>query len=365
MGVDAEIAMHARAAGALQMRVRSTFAGLGYAAALMLFMMLGYATWYVCAEFKGATLVEQLAWVMRAAVPFGEALVLPMFIVVASSNLAPPAGMRRAAFLAVTMLLAIAIAHALAPVGAPPVPDDTPQGIPKEFGVLVVLLVLVLELRHRTQATAGLLLRAEIDAVAARTQLQQARLGVLRAQIAPHFLFNTLANVRRLARVDRPAATSMLADLRRYFSITLAQRDATNATLADEAELVDAYLRIHRVRMGERLSYTLRLPADLRDARLPPMMLLTLVENAIKHGIDPLVEGGRVDIAAERRDATLRVEVADNGRGLASAEGTGTGLANIRARLSMLYGSRAALALVQRVPRGFVATLQLPLEHAP
>jgi LytS/YehU family sensor histidine kinase len=94
------------------------------------------------------------------------------------------------------------------------------------------------------------------------------------------------------------------------------------------------------------------------------MMLLTLVENAIKHGIDPLVEGGRVEITAERREATLCVEVADNGRGFASAEGTGTGLANIRARLSMLYGARAALALAHRTPRGFVACLRLPLEYA-
>src|SRR5262249_32122331 len=134
--------------------------------------------------------------------------------------------------------------------------------------------------------------------------------------------------------------------------------------LAAEAELVDAYLRIHRVRMGERLAYSVQLPADLRDARLPPMMLLTLVENAIKHGIDPLVEGGRVEISAELRDAALRVEVADNGRGLASAEGTGIGLANIRARLSMLYGGRASLSFAHRQPRGFVASLQLPLEYA-
>jgi hypothetical protein len=342
-------------------RIRAALAGLGYAAALMLFIVFGYATWYACNDFNGAALVQQLAWVLSAAVPFGMALVLPLLIVVASANLAPPAGVRRALFIAMTTLLAITIAHAWAPVLASPALDDTP---PKELSVLVVLLVLVLELRHRTQATAGLLLRTEIDAIAAHAQLRQAHLGVLHAQIAPHFLFNTLANVRRLARVDRAAATSMLADLALYFSITLAQRDATTATLADEAELVDAYLRIHRVRMGERLSYAVRLPADLRDARLPPMMLLTLVENAIKHGVDPLVEGGRVEIIAARQGTTLRVEVPDNGRGLASAEGTGLGLANIRARLSMLYGARATLGLAQRRPRGFVASLQLPLEYA-
>jgi len=362
MGGDARIAMHMRAGDALQRGLGAMFAGLGYAASLMLFMTLGYAAWYVCSEFKGATLVEQVVWEARAAVPFGTALALPLLGVVAAANLAPAGGVRRAAFIATTTVLAIALVRVLAPVQLP-VPDDTPQGVPKELGVLVLLLVLVLELRHRTQATASLLLRTEIDAVAAHAQLQQARLGVLRAQIAPHFLFNTLANVRRLARVDRAAAISMLDDLARYFSITLARRDATTTTLADEAELVDAYLRIHRVRMGRRLSYSVNLPRDLRTAHLPPMMLLTLVENAIKHGIDPMVEGGRVEITAERRDAALHVEVADNGRGLASAEGTGTGLANIRARLSMLYGGRAALALAQRRPRGFVASLQLPLEY--
>ena len=363
MGVDAKVAMHGRTSGALTARMRAAFSGLAYAAALLFFMMLGYATWSVCGQFKGATLIEQLAWVAHAARLFVPALGLPLLIIVAGSNVAPPAGIRRAAFIAATTVLALAAVYLLAPA-EPPAPDDQPLHVMKELGVLVVLMVAVLELRVRTQATAGLLLRTEIDAVAARAQLQQARLGVLRAQIAPHFLFNTLANVRRLARVDRAAATSMLADLARYFSITLAQRDAQMATLADEAELVDAYLRIHRVRMSERLSYAIRLPPDLHDARLPPMMLLTLVENAIKHGIDPLIEGGRVEITAERRDGTLRVEVADDGRGLASVEGTGNGIANIRSRLSMLYGARAGLALAQRRPRGFVASLQLPLEYA-
>ncbi len=363
MAVDAKMVMHSRTAGALLGHSRAVFSGFGYGGALLIFMVLGYATWSVCGQFKGATFIEQLAWVAHAVRMLGPALVLPLVVVVIGCNLAPPAGPRRAAFIAVTTVLALALVVLLAPA-APPAPDDPPQGITKELGVLVVLLVLVLELRIRTQAAANALLRTEIDAIAARSQLQQARLGVLRAQIAPHFLFNTLANVRRLTRVDRAAATSMLTDFARYFSITLAQRDAQMATLADEAELVDAYLRIHHVRMGGRLSYTVRLPTELRQARLPPMMLLTLVENAIKHGVDPLAEGGRVEITAERRDATLCVEVADDGRGLASLEGTGTGLANIRSRLSMLYGARAELAVAHRRPRGFVASLQLPLEYA-
>jgi sensor histidine kinase YesM len=231
----------------------------------------------------------------------------------------------------------------------------------RQLAVLMVLFSGVLEFRHRAFTAGAALLRGKIDAVAASAQVQHARLQVLRAQIAPHFLFNTLANVRRLSRIDRRAAASMLGDLIDYFAITLARRGDA-ATLGDEIDLVDAYLRIHRIRMGERLAYRVEVPAELRRADLPPMVVLTLVENAIKHGVNPLVEGGLVEITASRRGAALQVDVADTGCGMTSHEGHGTGLANVRARLAMLYGARAALSIAQRSPRGFVASLRVPLE---
>jgi sensor histidine kinase YesM len=184
---------------------------------------------------------------------------------------------------------------------------------------------------------------------------------VLRSQIAPHFLFNTLANVRRLARIDRQGAAAMLGDLARYFSVTLARHDEPLSKLGEEARLIDAYLRIHRMRMGTRLAYSIEVPEELADTQVPAMMLLTLVENAIKHGVNPLVEGGFVRMRAERSGDTLRVEISDNGRGLAAAEGHGMGLANVRARLSMLYGPRAMLLLEHGRPRGFMASILLPL----
>jgi LytS/YehU family sensor histidine kinase len=230
-----------------------------------------------------------------------------------------------------------------------------------QLGVFAALLAVVLEFRQRALATAGALLRVEIDALTADAQLRDASLRVLQAQIAPHFLFNTLANVRRLSKLDRHAAAAMLGDLVRYFSVTLARRDEASTLLGEEAELVDAYLRIHRVRMGKRLTYDVDVPADVAAIPVPSMMLLTLVENAIKHGINPLVEGGFIRLRARREGETLRLEVADNGQGISVAEGHGTGLANVRARLAMLYGGRAALELEHGRPRGFVASIVVPI----
>jgi signal transduction histidine kinase len=364
MGINESVmSMQPGARGVLVQRFSAAFSGVGYACAAWLFLTVGTAVWWTCGLFKRETAVEIVASVATASLNFASVLLLPLLLVVAASNLAPAAGVRRVLAIGATTLLAVAacmmLAHVL-PLGDA---DATAAGTAAQAAELVVMLVLVLEFRHRTLAAASALLRSEIDAVAADARLQRVRLDVLRAQIAPHFLFNTLANVRRLARVDRSAAASMLGDLAHYFSITLAPRDDAASTLATESDLVDAYLRIHCIRMGARLTYALRLPTELGGARLPPMMLLTLVENAIKHGIDPLVEGGCVEIAAEQHGAMLQLEVADNGRGMASSEGHGMGLANIRARLAMLYGSRARLSLAHRQPRGFVASVQLPLEY--
>jgi LytS/YehU family sensor histidine kinase len=131
-------------------------------------------------------------------------------------------------------------------------------------------------------------------------------------------------------------------------------------TLGDELELVRAYLGLQQTRMGARLDTTIDVPAELTGCRVPPMMLLTLVENAIKHGIAPLAEGGRIAINAERRGDALVLAVADNGRGLVGETGAGVGLANIRARLAALYGGRAELRLQSNAPRGVLAEIEVP-----
>jgi len=222
---------------------------------------------------------------------------------------------------------------------------------------------------------AWLYLRAEAEHAAAAAQVSidaermdretaEARLQMLEAQIEPHFLFNTLAHVKRLYDTDRDAGVHMMRNLKEYLSIALPQMREGAATLGREIDHVVAYLGIQQIRMGRRLAYGIDVPGDLRDAHLPSLMVLTLVENAVKHGLSPLQEGGRIDVRANAIDGRLRVDVVDTGRGFAKSEGGGTGLANIRARLASSYGPAARFSLALNQPSGVIATIELPLEPA-
>ena len=214
----------------------------------------------------------------------------------------------------------------------------------------------------RAQAAQQEALAAELRRGQLETQQLATRLRLLQAQVEPHFLFNTLSNVRRLCQSDAASGRAMLAQLARYLRAALPRMREHETTLADEIDLVKAYLGLQKIRMGSRLETSIEAPAPLLKARVPPMMLATLVENAIKHGIAPLPEGGAIRIKAERLDYGLKLTVADSGRGLSGARsGTGVGLANIRARLAALYGERASLRLEANAPRGVAAVITLPV----
>ena len=202
--------------------------------------------------------------------------------------------------------------------------------------------------------------KAELDRANFARQMDEAHLHVLQAQIEPHFLFNTLATVRRMYQTDHAAGESMLENLMRYLAVALPHMRSTDSTLGRETELVEAYLGIQKIRMGRRLTYAIDVPAQLRGAHLPPMMLLTLAENAIKHGLGPLPEGGFIAVTARVERGQLRLELADSGQGFARTSGGGTGLANIRARLGAMHGRAAQLSLAANRPRGVTATIQLP-----
>jgi len=341
-------------------RVRGAFTGLGHAAALLAFVIVATALKFTANEYPLNPSTANVASFAREAAALAAALALPLPLLVAASNLAPAVPWRRYLWLVLSTAVC-ALLCTSSPLPNLIISTGLRANADRQLMILVVLLAVVLEFRRRALATAGALMRVEIDGINADARLRDASLRMLQAQVAPHFLFNTLANVRRLAQLDRKAAAAMLGDLVEYFSVTLARKDAPRSTLGDEARLVDAYLRIHRVRMGSRLAYEIDVPPSLVAVPVPSMILLTLVENAIKHGLNPLAEGGFVRLRAERRGAELHLEVADNGRGLATAEGHGTGLANVRARLAILYGARAALELRPGRPRGFVANVSLPL----
>lgn len=198
-------------------------------------------------------------------------------------------------------------------------------------------------------------------------QLAQARLQVLQAQVEPHFLFNTLATVDYLIETDPPRASKMQKALITYLRGALPQMRQQSSTLGRELRLVTSYLDLIKMRIEERLEVEIAVPEALRSAEFPPMMLQTLVENAIKHGIEPKPDGGKVRVAASLQNGQIAVEVSDTGVGLPDGElldgptsGTGVGLQNIRDRLSMLYPGRSTLMLHSGAAGGTLVRITLP-----
>ncbi|WBS01441.1 histidine kinase [Pseudoduganella sp. SL102] len=205
--------------------------------------------------------------------------------------------------------------------------------------------------------------RARAEAV--ERQALQAQLQLLQAQIEPHMLFNTLANLQGLIALDPQRAQQMLDQLIQYLRATLSSSRAQRTTLAQEFALLEAYLGLMSVRMGARLSYGFDLPDALRAVEIPPMLLQPLVENAIAHGLEPTIDGGHIHVCARCEDKLLTLSVADNGRGLAAGPGkagTSLGLSNTRARLDVLFGARASVTLQPADTGGAVARITIPLE---
>lgn len=203
---------------------------------------------------------------------------------------------------------------------------------------------------------------AECRQQALQAQMCEAQLTALQAQIEPHFLFNTLANVKRLYETAPDQGREMLASLINYLRAALPAMRESGSTLGRELELARSFLTILKMRMRERLDFSIDHDPGLANARVPPMVLPTLVENAIKHGLSPLPEGGRIDIRARREGDDLLVEVRDNGAGFSGSTGAGVGLANTRSRLSALYGERAKMTLTAGAPRGVTALIRLPVQ---
>jgi hypothetical protein len=239
---------------------------------------------------------------------------------------------------------------------------------PTPFFLLIVasfIIKVVAGGKRRAELTANeATKRAETEQLE-RTVLE-ARMEALQAQIEPHFLFNTLASIDQLIQSDPPRASKMQQSLMRYLRSAMPQmREGRRPSLGQQVDLCSAFLEIMSVRMEGRLQPVVSVPEGLKSAVFPSMMLQTLVENAIQHGLEPKPEGGRLEIGAEIVDGQLAVHVIDTGVGFMPKAEAGVGLANVRERLKALYQGRAELIISVPPAGGTCATIKVPYEIAP
>lgn len=308
------------------------------------------------------------AWFRNWVIGYCDLLIMaaPMLVVViGTANLAPKRGPRRIAALTAAVVLSAGVGVLLRIVFVDwRTGGDASGMLPyvwPRYALLGGMLTVVGEFYRREVASTEAMHRAEIDRAAFEREMAEARLQVLQAQIEPHFLFNTLANVRRLYDKNHAAGGRMLENLMCYLEVALPRMRDSESTLGRDAGLVEAFLRIQQIRMGQRLAFSTDIPAQLRSHPVPSMMLLTLAENAVKHGLNPSPVGGLIRIVARADGDRLTLSVADTGVGFGPGSGAGTGLANIRARLTAQFGDRASLELENNDLGGFTATIALPL----
>jgi signal transduction histidine kinase len=225
--------------------------------------------------------------------------------------------------------------------------------------LIAPLLALGALYRERDAEARNQQLQFELERSTFEKQALDARLQLLHAQVEPHFMFNTLANVQALVESGSPRAAPVLKHLIAYLRAAMPTLDEAQSTLASEARLVHAYLELMQMRMPDRLSFGIHIAPELGSERFPSMALLTLVENAIRHGIDPSERGGSIQVGAQRDAASgeLRVWVEDSGAGMSETARAGTGLSNLRARLAAFYGPAARLEMLERTPHGLRAQI--------
>lgn len=235
----------------------------------------------------------------------------------------------------------------------------------------MVPLAIVTSWRNRQYEALTLQLQQDAERDRLARELSESQLRLLRAQIEPHFLFNTLGAVQQLAEQGAPGAAraaALTADLIAFLRASLAEMRSEQVALQSEFDMVAAYLRVMQARMGSRLRYALDLPAEFAQLTIPSMILLTLAENAIKHGIEPSLRGGEITMSAQQVDGMLRLRVQDTGMGLpqgatADAPEGGLGLENVRGRLRLSDPS-ASLTLRDGEEGGVIADIVLPIKMA-
>lgn len=242
-----------------------------------------------------------------------------------------------------------------------PLGDLADEGLPIGSLVIALIATYIFYSYYTMNEMRGMLREQEVSQLRSEKRLVETQMRLLQSQIEPHFLFNTLSNVLSLVRTDPSRAEDMLQQLTRFLRSSLQRSREEHATLGDELDLLESYLSIIKIRMGERLDYSIRVNGDAADVSLSPLILQPLIENAVIHGLEPMEEGGRIDVEAEIEGDFLKVSVEDTGAGLADhSKEAGFGLANVRSRLDMLYDGNARMEFSDVEPHGLRIRLWLP-----
>ena len=213
--------------------------------------------------------------------------------------------------------------------------------------------------RERLAASETRIQEERIKRLTSEKRMAESKLRLLQAQMEPHFLFNTLSNILSLLDSDPGRGKSMLVDLVRYLRTSLAKTREKTTTLGHEMEMIQAYLNIFKGRMGDRLHWHIDIPDAAKEIPFPPMLIQPIVENAIRHGLEPKIDGGEVSIKVEVEDHLVRVAVTDTGVGFDAADGSGLGLSNVKERLQSLYEEGARLILEENKPTGLKAVIEI------
>jgi len=214
--------------------------------------------------------------------------------------------------------------------------------------------------KSRLKVSQELIQQERIKRLSSEKEALEANLRLLQAQIEPHFLFNTLSNVLSLIDTDPANGKSMLMDLIHYLRTSLSRTLHDPITLDQEIDMIKAYLNIQKIRMGDRLRFKIELPDAVRKHPFPPMLLQPLVENAVKHGLEPKMEGGEIMIKAMEEEDLIRIEVMDTGLGFSSFHETGVGIGNVKERIQLLYGEKGRLIIEENKPSGVRAIIEVP-----
>ncbi len=320
---------------------------------------------YLISTFLFNTAIAGVLTLLMPGVPFRQEMIysqcigISVLVINGSVVYLVANAMKRWMALCVSLPASVAIgmtlAFAISGVGSWRIEYVLPTMVLGVFFGLIGSIVFLLSERIHAEIKHSQLLKSESE----KREIE-AHLKMLQAQIEPHFLFNTLANVGSLIDSDPALAKQLLERLNDWLRVALARARSDHTTLGDELDMLENYLQILKIRFGERLSWNIDVPEADRLRAFPPMLLQPLVENAVRHGIEPKIGGGVIEIRADSSGSALRIEVSDSGVGLIGDEGGGAGLANVRERLATLFGHQGRLVLENKTGGGVCALLELP-----